>query len=143
MAEILKKSQFDRLALFRRPIIQYISHTRCLIILLNGIRGALDSGCIDRASGCIFSRSDYDSRTPSARPQSIDDPASSQQHCPTEDTALFWVISCGTRPYLEEHILQSVLRLYGVPEHFHRQRIERTAQPIVKRAAGAFIAAPN
>src|SRR5262249_20384344 len=143
MAEILKKSQFDRLALFGRQIIQYMSHTRCLIILLSGIRSAPDSGCIRRACGCVFSRGNHDSRTPAARPQSIDDSASSQQHGPTEDAALFWIISCGTRPYLEEDFLQSVLRLRLISEHFHRQRKERTAQPIVKGAEGALIAAAD
>src|SRR5262245_6494069 len=143
MAEILKKSQFDRLALIRRQIIQYVAHTDCLIILLNGIRSALDGGCIRRASRSIFNRGDYYSRTPAARPQSIDDPASSQQHSPTVDAALFWVIRCGTRPYLEEDILQSVLRLGRVSEHFHRQRIKRTAQPIVKGAKGTLIAAAD
>jgi hypothetical protein len=44
---------------------------------------------------------------------------------------------------LEEDILQSVLRLCRVSEHFHRQRIERTAQPIVEGAKGALIAAAN
>jgi hypothetical protein len=44
---------------------------------------------------------------------------------------------------LEENILQSVLRLCRVSEHFRRQRIKRTAQPIVKGAEGALIAAAN
>jgi hypothetical protein len=44
---------------------------------------------------------------------------------------------------LEENILQSVLRLCRVSEHFHRQRIEWTAQSIVKGAKGALIAAAN
>ena len=143
MAEILKKSQFDRLPLFKRQIVQHISYTRCLIILLNGIRSALDGGCIDCAGGCIFSGGNYDSLAPAARPQSIDDPASSQQHGPTENAALFRVISCRTGPYLKEHILQSVLRLHRISEHFHRQRIERTAQPIVKSAKRASIAAAD
>jgi hypothetical protein len=44
---------------------------------------------------------------------------------------------------LEEDILQGVLRLSRISEHFHRQRIEWTAQPIVKGAEGALIAAAN
>jgi hypothetical protein len=44
---------------------------------------------------------------------------------------------------LEKDILECVLRLCGVSEHFHRQRIERTAQSIVESAEGALIAAAN
>src|SRR5437762_1105050 len=61
VAEMLKKSHFDRLTLFRRQIGQYISHTRCLIVLLSGVRGALDGGCIGRGGGCLFSGGDHDS----------------------------------------------------------------------------------
>jgi hypothetical protein len=44
---------------------------------------------------------------------------------------------------LEERILKSVLCLCRVSKHFHRQRIKRTAQPIVKGAEGALIVADN
>jgi hypothetical protein len=44
---------------------------------------------------------------------------------------------------LQEDFLQSVLRFYRVSEHFHRQRIERAAQPIVKRTKGTLIAATD
>ena len=44
---------------------------------------------------------------------------------------------------MEEHILQSVLRLSRVVEHFHRQRIEWAAQPIIQKAEGTLIAEAN
>src|SRR5438093_13078217 len=98
---MLKKSHFDRLTLFRRQIGQYISHTRCLIVLLSGVRGALDGGCIGRGGGCLFSGGDHDSWTSASRPQSIDDSASRQQPGPTEDASLTWLVTSSTRPDLE------------------------------------------
>src|SRR4029450_6770201 len=70
MTEMLKKSHFDRLALFRRQIVQHISHTRRLIILLSGIRSALDGGCI--GGGGVFSRGAPPPPTRAPGPQTSD-----------------------------------------------------------------------
>src|SRR5437667_4909938 len=69
MCEMPKESQFDRLSLIGRKIVQDRSHTRYLIILVRGIRRALAGGCIGGFGSIlyIFSRTDHHPQTPATR----------------------------------------------------------------------------
>src|SRR4029077_14511105 len=86
---------------------------------------------------------DYNAQPPVTCPQPIDRSASRQENSPAKYAALFWIIGAGARPYLYKNFLKCVLRICRVSEHFHRQRIKRTAQPIVKGAKGALVAPAN
>src|SRR4030095_11210467 len=140
MSQVIEESHLNGLALLSRQLTYDRSHAHGLFISISGIRYVFHRGCIrHRGLGRILlDGRTHDPQTATSRTEAIDHPAARHQHGPTKNAALVNIVGSGPAAELEKKIMERIFRFRNVAEQPQRERVERSAQAIVKLTKSAL-----